>query len=517
MQERQKLLDEFDENLKAVKLSAFNIGNYCRTKEVEEVEEILLRCDIEISGDKLEDIIIEYHRLNKGIQGIIEHKKIIIKYVIKMKKSKKDVLNGIDLDKILQSMIVNVNKLISCQNRLIDRIKDINIDIFCRDNAITEGFRKPLCVLTNPCVEKRYEMNLLKQNPSDNGMEMIFDNNDVLKKWSRKKKYNVIFDSRMYGDGSNNGLRNEVINKSSLYFIVFDDNDNIFGGYVNSIIYTDNVPIRDDSSFVFSFNTERSEIKHLLSQYDVEIKGDDLREVLAKYKSNLRELNVIVKQKLEYINDIEKNIKTITEITNHSQFITTLNCLKNNVNDLIICQNKIIDRINFIKRRQFKKDNKILESWKKSFCEIVNDRFREKPLTLAKTNNGNDDMKKIFDNNDELDIHFDGTDALCEKWGDVKNDAFKKEPKEVVQLLNEYDVISKLKNDDEKINYYEEKYTELNQIINRKYDQITFIRNSSLDIQMHTNSKKIELLIYQKQESLNKLIDFIRLIVVQMS
>ncbi|KAL7717985.1 TLDc domain-containing protein [Entamoeba marina] len=253
MQERQKLLDEFDENLKAVKLSAFNIGNYCRTKEVEEVEEILLRCDIEISGDKLEDIIIEYHRLNKGIQGIIEHKKIIIKYVIKMKKSKKDVLNGIDLDKILQSMIVNVNKLISCQNRLIDRIKDINIDIFCRDNAITEGFRKPLCVLTNPCVEKRYEMNLLKQNPSDNGMEMIFDNNDVLKKWSRKKKYNVIFDSRMYGDGSNNGLRNEVINKSSLYFIVFDDNDNIFGGYVNSIIYTDNVPIRDDSSFVFSF------------------------------------------------------------------------------------------------------------------------------------------------------------------------------------------------------------------------------------------------------------------------
>ncbi|KAL7716463.1 TLDc domain-containing protein [Entamoeba marina] len=95
-----------------------------------------------------------------------------------------------------------------------------------------------------------------------NDMEMNIINNsiDLLKQWSNKTIFNIIFDSDIDGDGSKNALHNTVFNKNNLYFIHFDGDNNIFGGYISSKIdkssESDNdavdACIRDENSFIFS-------------------------------------------------------------------------------------------------------------------------------------------------------------------------------------------------------------------------------------------------------------------------
>ncbi|KAL7713664.1 TLDc domain-containing protein [Entamoeba marina] len=85
---------------------------------------------------------------------------------------------------------------------------------------------------------------------------------NILKEWSTKTKINVIFDSDIDGDASNNVLHDIVLNKNNLYFIHFDSVGNIFGGYVSSKIDKscdgdetgyDSVPycIYDENAFIF--------------------------------------------------------------------------------------------------------------------------------------------------------------------------------------------------------------------------------------------------------------------------
>ncbi|KAL7719445.1 TLDc domain-containing protein [Entamoeba marina] len=78
---------------------------------------------------------------------------------------------------------------------------------------------------------------------------------NILKQWSNKTNFNVIFDSDVDGDGSNNVLNKIVMNKSNLYFITLDENNNVFGGYINvKIIELDEFSgfISDDNAFIFS-------------------------------------------------------------------------------------------------------------------------------------------------------------------------------------------------------------------------------------------------------------------------
>ncbi|KAL7714422.1 TLDc domain-containing protein [Entamoeba marina] len=89
-----------------------------------------------------------------------------------------------------------------------------------------------------------------------------------MKEWSGKQHYNIIFDSKIDGDGSNNVLGNKVMNKKNLYFIHFDNRQNIYGGYVNELIGGYSKLINDPNSFVFSLkrNNQNTLKKYLIKQ-----------------------------------------------------------------------------------------------------------------------------------------------------------------------------------------------------------------------------------------------------------
>ncbi|KAL7722348.1 hypothetical protein QTN25_001091 [Entamoeba marina] len=73
-----------------------------------------------------------------------------------------------------------------------------------------------------------------------------------IKEWSGKNSYSILFDSDVDGDGGDGVLREKVFGKSNLYFIHFDDNQNVFGGYVDKKIEITEGWIRDPKSFAFS-------------------------------------------------------------------------------------------------------------------------------------------------------------------------------------------------------------------------------------------------------------------------
>ncbi|KAL7716764.1 TLDc domain-containing protein [Entamoeba marina] len=74
---------------------------------------------------------------------------------------------------------------------------------------------------------------------------------DVLKSWCGKNRYTIIFDSDRDG-GCNTCLFHKVFNKSNLYFISFDSDDNVFGGYVSTSVVKGDIQIHDSNSFIFS-------------------------------------------------------------------------------------------------------------------------------------------------------------------------------------------------------------------------------------------------------------------------
>ncbi|KAL7721462.1 TLDc domain-containing protein [Entamoeba marina] len=72
---------------------------------------------------------------------------------------------------------------------------------------------------------------------NDDGIEMTLLSSSIesLCKWSGKQHYNTIFDSKIDGDGKGI-IEQRVMNKKNLYFISFDNENNVFGGYVSELI-----------------------------------------------------------------------------------------------------------------------------------------------------------------------------------------------------------------------------------------------------------------------------------------
>ncbi|KAL7721483.1 TLDc domain-containing protein [Entamoeba marina] len=90
---------------------------------------------------------------------------------------------------------------------------------------------------------------------NDNEMDIINNSMNILKQWSNKNTFNIIFDSRVDGDGWNNVLYNRVLNECNLYFISFDGDNNVYGGYLNTKIdKSTSGYISDRNSFVFSLS-----------------------------------------------------------------------------------------------------------------------------------------------------------------------------------------------------------------------------------------------------------------------
>ncbi|KAL7720830.1 TLDc domain-containing protein [Entamoeba marina] len=85
----------------------------------------------------------------------------------------------------------------------------------------------------------------------------------LLTEWSGLNNSTIIFDTDLQGNGYGT-LWRSVLNKKNLYFISFDNDNNVFGGYMNEIIKKTPFGITDDHSFIFSImrNKEMKNVKY---------------------------------------------------------------------------------------------------------------------------------------------------------------------------------------------------------------------------------------------------------------
>ncbi|KAL7714064.1 TLDc domain-containing protein [Entamoeba marina] len=94
-------------------------------------------------------------------------------------------------------------------------------------------------------------------------------NNNIIN-WSGLNNYTVLFDSD--NDGNGFDLFFTVLNKKNLYFITFDNNNNVFGGYISTTI--DHVGFYEESTtFIYSLmkNGQYLPLKYnpISSQYNL--------------------------------------------------------------------------------------------------------------------------------------------------------------------------------------------------------------------------------------------------------
>ncbi|KAL7720443.1 TLDc domain-containing protein [Entamoeba marina] len=152
-----------------------------------------------------------------------------------------DILDSEErINKIIYKETFMKDRINVTLNHFVDKIIEKEKIIYCKkmDNLSSEMKKK------YDTVEVIYE--------TDPEVRNILPSFNELRKWSGKQKCSVIFDSKIDGDGGNNVLMNKVIKKKNLYFITFDNQNNVFGGYVDTIINKTNSWIIDPNAFTFS-------------------------------------------------------------------------------------------------------------------------------------------------------------------------------------------------------------------------------------------------------------------------
>ncbi|KAL7720458.1 hypothetical protein QTN25_002226 [Entamoeba marina] len=164
-------------------------------------------------------------------------------------------------------------------NKQTERLEKEKQNLLMKLNIEKEELEKESDKRRQQFNEKLKELNNMKYQYRNADLEtfsMMLDKENIylnpsinkLKEWSGKQKCSIIFDSKIDGDGGNNVLHDKVINKKNLYFISFDNENNVFGGYLDTTIGTVG-NITDSNAFTFSLirNGEFKNIKY-------EIKND---------------------------------------------------------------------------------------------------------------------------------------------------------------------------------------------------------------------------------------------------
>ena len=108
------------------------------------------------------------------------------------------------------------------------------------------------------------ELEMRKKNPVPKEFKGIVekDEMDKLEEWTNKKCSEVLFDSDKDDWNSNTILNKRIMNKNQLVFVIEDEQNNKFGGYLNATIYRtncgngwENSNILDSNAFVFSLKS----------------------------------------------------------------------------------------------------------------------------------------------------------------------------------------------------------------------------------------------------------------------
>ncbi|KAL7715688.1 TLDc domain-containing protein [Entamoeba marina] len=96
-----------------------------------------------------------------------------------------------------------------------------------------------------------------KEKPfsTDRELGVIKSNLSTLEEWSELKQFNVLFDSDVDGNVSNETFNSKVIGKSNLYYINYDEDGNVFGCFVKDEVWKTNEYINGLGWFMFSLNS----------------------------------------------------------------------------------------------------------------------------------------------------------------------------------------------------------------------------------------------------------------------
>ena len=91
--------------------------------------------------------------------------------------------------------------------------------------------------------------------------EHIEENIEILEEWSERQVDNILYDSDRDGKDSQT-FRNKIMNHQHLYFIIIDNQNNVFGHYHDSVINKIGSSIFDKKIFLFTlFSNGRCEAK----------------------------------------------------------------------------------------------------------------------------------------------------------------------------------------------------------------------------------------------------------------
>ncbi|KAL7722497.1 TLDc domain-containing protein [Entamoeba marina] len=181
-----------------------------------------------------------------------------------------------EMEKLVEDRNANREQLRKIDDVLLQVTDDFGVDIEDEMRALEEeiekeeeGIENDLSQLQPPPthtviskVQNSHQKKVIINLDNSNLMSINSNSNDfvnilnVLKEWSNMEHYHIIFDSDIDGDGySNSTFINKAINKQNNYFISFDKEYNIFGGYLSSKINACNRFIGDKNVFVFSMLT----------------------------------------------------------------------------------------------------------------------------------------------------------------------------------------------------------------------------------------------------------------------
>ncbi|KAL7718762.1 hypothetical protein QTN25_003719 [Entamoeba marina] len=297
----KKIMEKLKDSLKTIEKEVNSV-------EVEETTKLVKKYDVVIKDVVNEfDLILKYETFYDQLNKYVITKRKEINDVEELINSLSEFESGDSFTTILNKKKDNANQIIDCINKIVEKTKELETTIYnnkikklnnmkVNRYDIVEQLVKRELVKQEPLKREPLKRESLKQQPlkqqplkqqplkqklpkqvsigqrvqhkqqtekteqliktNDKDLKIICNSMNVLKQWSNKNIFNIVFDSKVNGDGSKRVLHDKVYNKSNLYFISFDENNNVFGGFLNNKIdksgYKYDCCISDENAFVFS-------------------------------------------------------------------------------------------------------------------------------------------------------------------------------------------------------------------------------------------------------------------------
>ncbi|KAL7713152.1 TLDc domain-containing protein [Entamoeba marina] len=233
-----------------------------------------------------QDVLLKYNTYYKELVEMTEKKSQAIE------KGNEIIENFQNVEHHLQMLAKkeeeDLNELMVITNDIVDKIIKKE-EFICNQEVdkIKDEFeqkKKEILKLklhpSKPVIKKKeFQMNPTFKR--DGQLQQIGLNIDTLNSWTETTKCSIVFDSNLDGIGTNNILSSRLFGKSKLCFISFDDDGNVFGGFLNTEIKKINSWISDTKAFVFSLYRNGD---YSPTQYKVKKNKDD--NSFALYSNN---------------------------------------------------------------------------------------------------------------------------------------------------------------------------------------------------------------------------------------